>query len=168
MSVTVQVLVSLALAASPGPVSDAAFAANSAQATKNAATAAGKAYDDALGGAINREADFPAKASACLRQFPGNHTVQGYFEFDAAGGYRMVLRPDDAFARCFARALEGRTVPAPPQRPYLNPFAFTNHPGRPAVDKVVVTKDMLREPDGSPLKPAKPTTKPVAAPTRKP
>ena len=163
-------LLTLALGAMPTPVSDASFQANSARAAKNLATAAGKAYDEALGKSINASADFAPKASACLRQFPGDQTVEGYFEFGADGGYRMVLRPDGGFARCFAQALEGRTVPAPPSRPYVNPFAFSNHPGRPAVKKVVITKDMLRELDGSPLKPSKPAAKPAsgATPARKP
>ena len=144
-------------------VPDAQFKANSALAASNAASKAGAAYDAALGKAIDASADFPVKATACLRQFPGDHVVQGYFEIRSAANYRVVLQPDDGFGQCFSRALEGRALPVPPSLPYFNPFAFTNHPGKPATKKIIVTKDMLRETDGSPLKQA-----PPPAPAKKP
>ena len=164
MPIASVLVLAAALSGNPAPVTDAQFQANSALALKNAGDAKGKAFDQALGQAIDKSAGFPAQATACLRRFPGDQAVTGYFEFTSATAYRVVLRPAGGFADCFAQALSGRAVPAPPSLPYLNPFAFTNHPGKPAVHKIVVTKDMLREPDGRPLKPApKPAAKPTPA-----
>lgn len=128
MPAPIAVLLALAVAAAPAPADDAQFKTQREQAAKNAASDAGKKFDEALGKAINTSPDFAPKATACLRQFPGEQTVDGYFDFDANGGYRVVLRPDTGFARCFVQTLEGRSLPAPPQRPYLNPFSFSNHP----------------------------------------
>ena len=103
------------------------FEANFASATKNSATPKGAAYDNSLGVVMQTVPEFRSRFKQCVTRYPGTHAVRGYFDFSAAGKYRVFLEPKNAFSSCLSRALEGHRVPAPPSVPYLNPFKLSTN-----------------------------------------
>ena len=99
------------------------FEENYQKALANAAGGAGASYDNALGEAL-REPGSPLSLRECLISNPGQQGVHGYFEIRSATDYSLVLRPEGGLATCIARHLEHHTIPAPPESPYLNPYAL--------------------------------------------
>jgi hypothetical protein len=119
---------SLPLAASPAnsqAVTPDQFASQLAAAEKNLQMETGAAYDRLLGTTIEQQPDFAPRIDQCVKTHPDAHSVKGYFEFRTAMPYRLVLAPKSPFSDCLTKAIEGRTVPAPPALPYVNPFSFT-------------------------------------------
>ncbi|MFT3807223.1 hypothetical protein [Arenimonas sp.] len=84
----------------------------------------GKVYDDALTQALSGASQ---DIIACYQSNPGKKDVHGFFEFGDKG-YTVTLRPQDAFTDCLTKAMEGRDLPPPPRRPYLNYASFVYAP----------------------------------------
>lgn len=99
------------------------FEENYQKALANAAGGAGARYDNALGEALRGPGSSLALRE-CLISNPGQQGVHGYFEIRSSTDYSLVLRPEGGLATCVASHLEHHTIPAPPQSPYLNPYAL--------------------------------------------
>ena len=84
----------------------------------------GAAYDEALGKAMNNE----KVARAVLTCYRDNAStridLEGFFEIESEKEYAVALRPEGKFATCMERAYGGRTLPTPPDTPYLNHVEF--------------------------------------------
>jgi hypothetical protein len=114
----------LALAPAPAGAADDDYDAMRARALKTESAA----YDKALSTYFNGVPGLFDKFTACQAHADKGSLV-GYFEFPAAGGYRLVLRPRTKFAACMAAAFAGYAPPTPPRRPYLHGFSFVLHNG---------------------------------------
>src|SRR5215472_14816652 len=99
------------------------FEENYQKAVANAAGGDGARYDNALTEAL-RGPGSPLALRECLISNPGQQGVHGYFEIRSATDYSLVLRPEGGLASCVARHLEHHTIPAPPETPYLSPYAL--------------------------------------------
>jgi hypothetical protein len=100
----------------------ATFEDNYTKAKANAASGAGLAYDQQLGTYLQGLPDIMQGMKSCAANSGGATSVHGYFEFQSATAYKVVLQPKNAFSDCIATALENRHLPAPPTTPYLDPF----------------------------------------------
>jgi hypothetical protein len=100
----------------------ATFEDNYAKAKANAASGAGLAYDQQLGNYLQGLSDVMPGMKQCATHPGGATSLHGYFEFQSAAAYRVVLQPKGAFSDCISAVLENRHVPAPPSTPYLDPF----------------------------------------------
>ena len=105
---------------------DAAFERTYAQARANEYS--GDGYDARLAQYLDRNDEVRTRWTDCVKNHADKPDLRGWFEFGAAGGYRVVLRPDTPFSRCIAAALEGQAVPEPPRRPYVHGLSFTMAP----------------------------------------
>ena len=99
------------------------FEARYAQAQRNEAESG---YDEPLGRYFEAQPEVRERLNGCMAM-PATQraSLHGYFEFDATGGYALVLRPAGAFADCVAAAFAGFAPPPPPQRPYVHGFTYT-------------------------------------------
>jgi hypothetical protein len=93
-----------------------------AKAKANAASGAGQAYDQQLGNYIQGLPDVMPGMKSCATNHGGATALHGYFAFQSATAYKVVLQPKNGFSDCIATVLENRHLPAPPTTPYLDPF----------------------------------------------
>jgi hypothetical protein len=100
----------------------ASFDDNYAKAKTNAASGAGLAYDQQLGTYMQGLPDVMPGMKNCAANHGGTTALHGYFAFQSATAYKVVLQPKNAFSDCIATVLENRHLPAPPTTPYLDPF----------------------------------------------
>jgi hypothetical protein len=100
----------------------ATFEDNYAKAKANAAAGAGLAYDHQLGDYMMALADVMPGMQRCASSHGTAMSLHGYFQFQSATHYSVVLQPKNGFSDCVAALLENRHPPAPPTTPYLDPF----------------------------------------------
>jgi hypothetical protein len=100
----------------------ASFEDNYAKAKANAASGAGLAYDQQLGIYMQGLPDVMPGMKSCATNHGGATALHGYFAFQSATAYKVVLQPKNAFSDCISTVLENRHLPAPPTTPYLDPF----------------------------------------------
>ena len=100
------------------------FAANFSTAIETGSTEEGAAYDAALAEYFFNLPALTSGLTSCVEASTTSLKVWGYFYFDAAGGYRLFLEPDNSYSRCVSALFDGKSPPPPPRRPYINPFSF--------------------------------------------
>ena len=128
--IAIAVFAVTAFAAKAPPNPD--FNANFKTAFEVGSTEEGAAYDKALAAYFFTLPEFPPALTRCVEGNTDSLRVWGYFYFDAAGGYRLVLQPENSFSKCLVAAFDAKSPPAPPKRPYLNPFTFGVDPENPS------------------------------------
>ena len=104
------------------------FEQNYRVAKENAATASGTAYDNAVGAAVQGVPGYMLSVRTCMVNHPGKHLLHGYLVISSPTNYSVVLEPEGPLADCIADVIAGRTLPAPPTTPYLNPMEIEGPP----------------------------------------
>jgi hypothetical protein len=115
-----------AVAAEPADPFDARYE----QARRNEVS--GDGYDESLARYFQAAPGIQDRLGQCIAANEGKGSVHGYFDFDADGGYRLVLRPTSPFAACVSTAFAGYAPPKPPARPYVHAFSFSVEAPAPA------------------------------------
>src|SRR5688572_20851858 len=128
------VLFALLLAVLPAHATEPAdpFDARDEQARRNEVS--GDGYDEALSRYFQDAPGIQERLTQCIVANNGRGSVHGYFEFEADGAYRLVLRPASPFAACVSSAFAGYAPPKPPARPYVHAFSFSVDGPAPAAE----------------------------------
>lgn len=100
------------------------FETNLETAIEAGSTEEGAAYDKALAEYFFTFPDLTSELTSCAQASLNSLDVRGYFYFDADGGYRLYLQPENSFSKCLVRVFDAKSPPSPPRRPYCNPFSF--------------------------------------------
>jgi hypothetical protein len=107
------------------------FESNFETAIETGLTEEGAAYDTALAQYFFTLPELTSGLTSCVEASTSSLKVWGYFYFDASGGYRLFLRPENAFSKCLVALFDAKSPPSPPRRPYINPFSFGVDPDSP-------------------------------------
>ena len=119
----------VAFATSTPPSND--FETNFEAAIEAGSTEEGAAYDTALADYFFKLPELTSGLTSCVESSTSSVKVWGYFYFDAVGGYRLFLQPESPFSKCVVAVFDAKSPPAPPRRPYVNPFSFGVDPDSP-------------------------------------